>query len=105
MTDKPNKPSPEEALAAIREAGRTGDFEIAGSEELDQYEVELEAFRLALRAASGIKRVGFSDQSALCDFGLPSAQVLAIGEAIGVSVASRDTILDICKRMRRARSS
>jgi hypothetical protein len=92
----------EEALAAVRKAGETGDFEMAQQDSLERYPEEGQQICEALSEMLSI-RVGFlSDMSALSDF--PTERVDAFYEKLGdrlcVPVAHGDSVVEVCRRMR-----
>jgi hypothetical protein len=71
----------------------------ASSELVQNYPEELKAFLLALALESGIRQVGFSDDSCVSDFCLDDEQIDAISERLGVPVSASDYVLDVCQRL------
>jgi len=99
------KPEPEEAVAAIRKAGETGDFEMGPRDTIENYTAEVETICEALGRVRNIRVDFLSDMSSISDFHSRSHPSFGsyfdeLSSELGVPVADGEMVIEICRRLR-----
>jgi hypothetical protein len=106
---RPSKPSAEEVLEVVRKAGEEGNFEMAEATELDEFELEAGQVCDAIEESLKIRIAIISDNTSIGDFrplgGDYEAYCAEVSAKLGIPVSPGDSIVEVCRRLRKSRLS